>query len=46
VISTPIYQPEVPVANPAIFNFFDNSRPQEPAYNNIVIPVVEVLGAG
>lgn len=29
--------------NPGIFNFFDNSKTEQPVYNNIVIPVVEVL---
>jgi len=33
----------VNVHQSGVFNFFDNSKPQEPVYNNIIIPVVEVL---
>ena len=42
---TNLLESQVPVANPGIFNFFDNTKAQQQVYQNIVIPVVEVLSA-
>lgn len=40
---THILEPQPNVINPSIFNFFDNNKVEQPTFQNIVIPVVEVL---
>jgi hypothetical protein len=37
---TSLLETQQPVVNPGIFNFFDNSKGEQPVYQNIVIPVV------